>query len=310
MPWAAAGAVVGAVITGNAAGDAADTQAAAADRAAAQTAEQFETTRQNLAPFAENITGELAPQFQSGFDASNPYASLTTVPDAPAALPEFHRTWIPPVRAGKERDAEPGRWQISGGPSAEQQAAFDTATTDRNNIITRNAELTQQLNNPNAEITGSLTLQGALSGASGQLAQEQAYAQFQESPGVAFMREQGMRGIGNSISQSGRGGGSRLKAISEFNQGLALQDFNNQFNRLGSITGTGLAAQTSLAGVASDASAAQATQTNLAGAAQAQGQIAQGNAFASGLNQLGTFAGSQSQSNTGSTTTRPGDGLV
>ncbi len=84
--------------------------------------------------------------------------------------------------------------------------------------------------------------QQALSGALGPDAQRQAYEEFTESPGVAFLREQGMRGLESKAATTGRAGGTRLKAISEFNQGLALQDFQNQFARLGTVTNTQLEA--------------------------------------------------------------------
>jgi len=88
------------------------------------------------------------------------------------------------------------------------------------------------------DVSQSFELQQALSGALGPEAQALAFANFQESPGVQFLREQGLAGINrNTAALGGVGGGERLKALSAFNQGLALQDFNNQFARLGQITG-------------------------------------------------------------------------
>lgn len=140
--------------------------------------------------------------------------------------------------------------------------------------------------------------QQALSGALGPEAQQQAYQSYQESPGVAFQREQGMKGINQAMSASGGlGGGSRLKAMSEFNQNLAQQDFANQYNRLGALTGVGLSATQALGGVSQAATAGQA-QTMQAGAAgqsqamqasgaaQAQGVAGKYGAMSSGLSQL------------------------
>lgn len=134
-------------------------------------------------------------------------------------------------------------------------------------------------------------LQQDLTGASGVDAQEQAFTDFRESPGVAFQRDQGLRGLEAGLGASGVGGGSRLKAISEFNQGLALQDFQNNFNRLGAVTGVGLNAAQSLAGVASSAGAGQAQTIQNAANERASGVLGRGAAFQSGLNNLGAIAG-------------------
>ena len=141
-------------------------------------------------------------------------------------------------------------------------------------------------------------LQQAQSGALGVAAQKQAYADYQESPGVAWQRKQGMRGVEADLSRSGIGGGTRLKAMSDYNQGLAMQDFSNQFNRLGSVTGVGLSAASALTGAGTQAAAGQAQSTMAAGNARATGIQGRANAFSSGIsnvsniyamNQMGMF---------------------
>jgi hypothetical protein len=89
----------------------------------------------------------------------------------------------------------------------------------------------------------SLQLQAALAGALGQPAQQQAYSQFQESPGQQYLREQSERALlRNQAALGGLGGGNVRQELSRQAIGLAAQDFENSFNRLGSITGTGLTA--------------------------------------------------------------------
>lgn len=82
----------------------------------------------------------------------------------------------------------------------------------------------------------------ALSGALGAEAQAQAYQQYQESPDVQWQREQGMKGLENDLAMRGAGGGSRLKALSQYNQGLATQSFSDAYNRLASQGDVGRAA--------------------------------------------------------------------
>ena len=64
-------------------------------------------------------------------------------------------------------------------------------------------------------------MRAAYSGALGADAQQEAFNNYTESPGVAFMREEGMRGINqNASAMGGLGGANRLKRLSEYNQGL------------------------------------------------------------------------------------------
>jgi hypothetical protein len=129
--------------------------------------------------------------------------------------------------------------------------------------------------------------QQALSGAQGPEAQEAAYGAYRESPGVAWAREQGLRGINQQASaMGGLGGGNRYKRLSEYSQGLALQDFNNYFNRLGSVTGVGLGATQALAGVGGQAAAGQAQMQQNVGTALGQGQLGASQAYSSGLADL------------------------
>jgi len=144
---------------------------------------------------------------------------------------------------------------------------------------------------------GSYDLQLAMSGAQGPEAQARAYANFQESPNVQFLRDQGMRGIEADLAASGRGGGARLKAISEFNQGLAMQDFGNQFNRLGTLTNVGLSAANALGGVSTAAGQGQAQAALNVGAAQAGGTMGRANAFNTGIGQLAQTYGQYQNAN-------------
>lgn len=137
-------------------------------------------------------------------------------------------------------------------------------------------------------------LQAALSGALGTEAQAAAFQSFQESPGTQFLREQGLRLVNTGAAATGGlGGGERLRELTRFSQGLALQDFQNQFNRLGAVTGTGLSAAQAIGGVGTAAAVGQAQSLQAAGAASAAGTLGSSQAIASGIGTLGgIFAGS------------------
>lgn len=91
-------------------------------------------------------------------------------------------------------------------------------------------------------------LQQAQSGALGPEAQAQAFADFQASPGQDFLRSQGEQSIARNAAAAGDLGGGALKAdLQAFGTGIAEQNFNNQFNRLGELAGRGQAASSQLA---------------------------------------------------------------
>lgn len=84
-------------------------------------------------------------------------------------------------------------------------------------------------------------MNAALTGALGADAQAQAYAQFQESPGQAYLREQAERGLTrNAAAIGGLGGGAVRSALQEQAIGMAAQDFENQFNRRGTVADRGM----------------------------------------------------------------------
>lgn len=84
--------------------------------------------------------------------------------------------------------------------------------------------------------------EAALSGALGPEAQGQAFSEFQEAPGTQFLREQGLREVETRAAVTGGGVGERLRELTRFSQGLALQDLSRQVGQLGTIAGRGLAA--------------------------------------------------------------------
>lgn len=87
-----------------------------------------------------------------------------------------------------------------------------------------------------ADPAAALNQLRAFSGALGPQAQKEAFQQFEESPGVAFLRERGIRGINRQLAAGGNlGSGSRLEALTQFSQNLAKQDLQRQLGLLSGI---------------------------------------------------------------------------
>ncbi len=139
----------------------------------------------------------------------------------------------------------------------------------------------------------SLRRQQVLAGARGPGAQARAFQRFEEDPGTQFLREQGLRLIGaGAAATGGLGGGERLRELTRFSQGLALQDLSSRFGRLGTTAAGEEAviarrqqAAGTLGGLRAGLGGQQAQLALAGGAAQAAGITGQAAGFRGGLTQ-------------------------
>lgn len=119
----------------------------------------------------------------------------------------------------------------------------------------------------------------------------QGYAMLQPgydytaSPGYQFRLDEGLRGVQNSAAAKGllQSGGT-LKGIDKYAEGMAAQDFNDQFNRMMAVAGGGQQAATSGAQMGQQAGQSVADLLTQAGNAKASGYVGQANSWLNGLN--------------------------
>ena len=107
---------------------------------------------------------------------------------------------------------------------------------------------------------------------------------FRRSPDYEFARQEGLRGV--EFSRAAQGmlrSGNTLRALTEYGQGLATQNFGNYRGALENLARIG-------AGAASGTAQASMAQ----GAAQASGTVGAANAWGQGLGNLGNYAMLQS----------------
>ena len=164
-----------------------------------------------------------------------------------------------------------------------------------------------QFAGPGQQAFGS---QAALSGALGGQAQQQAFDEFQASPGQQFLQEQAEQALlRNQSAIGGLGGGNVRSELQRQAVGLAQQDLSNQFDRLGQVSGQGLQAAGQQAGLRGQqaqalASIGQASGQQLAGVAERGGVGAADLAFRTGQSLAGgrTRAGEQIAQAVGGTT--------
>lgn len=148
----------------------------------------------------------------------------------------------------------------------------------------RQFDITQQNLQPFQEAgVSALGQQQALLGLSGEDAQQAAFNQFKESPGQRFLRQRQEKALlANASAIGGLGGGNVRTALQEQAAGIAQQDFQNQFSRLGQLAGQGQAAVTNIGQFGAQTAGnianlgqagAEARASGLLGAAQAETQF-------------------------------------
>jgi len=120
--------------------------------------------------------------------------------------------------------------------------------------------------------------------------------QYQESPYAAFLQQQGQDAAQNAASRSGISGNT-LKALTQYGQGVAGQDYQQQFNNytgqqnrlysmLQNLAGSGQNAAVQQGGFGAQAASQIGANTIGAGNAQAAGQVGGTSAINNALNGL------------------------
>src|SRR5690606_34271075 len=81
-------------------------------------------------------------------------------------------------------------------------------------------------------------------------AQAKAYADYQQSPGVAFAQQEAEQALMRNASATGNTrGGNILRDLTQLAAGTYMQDFNNQYQRIGQVADRGYGAATTGAGL-------------------------------------------------------------
>lgn len=180
---------------------------------------------------------------------------------------------------------------VFGGPAAAEEAgaAGERAALAGVEELRRQFDITQEQLAPFREAgVRSLGAQEALLGLAGPEAQQQAFAQLQESPGQRFLRERQQRALlRNQAAIGGLGGGNIRTALQQQAAGFAQQDIQNQFGRLAGLTGGGGQAATNIGQFGQQTASGISGLLGQAGQARASGILGAQQARA-GMVQQGT----------------------
>ena len=111
------------------------------------------------------------------------------------------------------------------------------------------------------------------------------------SPGYQFRFNEGQRAVESGGAARGMlMSGGTLKDLTRFGQGIAADDFNQQFNRTASVAAGGQQVNTTLAGLGANMATNIGNNMMAAGNARASGYAGQAAALNNGLSNLSTLA--------------------
>jgi hypothetical protein len=271
MSWglvAVAGAtLVSGAVSANSARRAGNAAARGADAATGESARQYDQTRADLAPYRTTGTGalnQLGRLFGLPTTTTDQYEAEQDVLMGDTYLPAGATSDSPGNKRGSNilLDGQQIGHVIPGGPNGR---FVPEAGVDLSAIRAARAQ-----RNQTAQQSGTPDMSA-----------------FFQSPGYQFRRQEGTRGLERSAAASGGAfSGNALRALAEFNSGLASQEFGNYFNQLAGIAGIGQTATNQTAAYGANYANQAGRNALAAGEARASGIIGQGNAIGQGVSDL------------------------
>ena len=233
---------------------------------------QFDITQQNLQPFS-----------QAGADALNQQRILLGLGGSEVVDPNAQQrvdlqSQIDALNTTNRFGAAGTAAQAQGFRGALERMQFQSDEPRAQEQLAQQRGLQSQL-----DALGEVPQGSQLSNSE---QQQQAFDQFNESPGQKFLRDRAQKNlVRNASAIGGLGGGNVRSALVQQGVGFAQQDFENQFGRLGQIAGQGQAATTNIGQFGQQAAqgiagglqnSASARASGILGAAQQGAQFNQG----------------------------------
>lgn len=293
----AVGAIGGALISGNAAQNAANTQAQAAQNAAAEQQYQFNVSETGLAPYQNSGTGAL--NLLDQLYGIAPYSGPTVqqAMASPNGNPAYGNTgyggagYVSPTSGNPSAFAPQG-----GGPTATANPILQNATGVGGNpgaTASSSAQLNPQVGGGSFSVapSGGVPTPGSTAlpvGASGTpAAGSPNYSAFYNTPGYQFSLNQGETAIQRGAAATGGlYSTGTLASLNNYAQGAASTQYNNYVQQLLSLSGLGGSAAATGAGASTATGAGASNSITNAGNASAGGIMGAAGAFSNGLNSL------------------------
>lgn len=147
------------------------------------------------------------------------------------------------------------------------QGAFDRGSAGLSQAVSRGVSALEPFRRTGMR---GQDLMAALLGAQGADAQSTAIQEFQDSPALAWLQEQGQQAVlRNAAATGGTQGGRVLQELTRLGQGLASQQFDTRVNQLGQLGSQGLQAAGAIGSLRGQEGSALASLASQLGQAEA-----------------------------------------
>lgn len=286
MAWGAiAGAVIGGMMSSNAASDSADTISGASGAATAAQERMFNKQIELQSPFRNaGVAANNRLAFLLGLSTSDGQTNEPSYDQLRRQLSSQYMTQGRETLVPKydKRLNEHGEY-------VDQIVGFDKGYEQNVDNVRLDAEINRIMQEREANRIVSPEF--------GSLMKSFSMQDFEADPGYAFRRSEGLKGVESGAAARGSLlSGSALKAIQKYGQDLASQEYGNaygrfnadqtnKYNRLAGIVNTGQGATNQLTNAAGNLGSSTASNIMSAGNAQAAGQVGSANAWNQAIGQ-------------------------
>lgn len=296
MPWLAAAVAASSIIGGASSIMGGNAQAHAADNASNIQNSQYLQTRQDLTPYRNAGYGALG-QINAllGLGGNTQVGGPSGTGNALNAPPLVGQNYANQSSRGKTPIQDIQAALALGRPISDMswsQAGFGPGG---------------QGYYPQTQVAGGGGAPGAAAPApDAATAQHNAFMNFQTDPGYQFALDQGSQALQRSAAARGiLNSGATAKALTDYGQGMAAQQYGNYFNRLQSLAGIGQSATNATGQFGASAASGQGNALMAAGGARAS---AYGGVAQSGNQGIQNYLMSQYLGNGGGYATPSGGG--
>ena len=291
MPWSAAAAVGGALLSSNASKKSAESQSRAAQAAGLQSSTAANSANDTQRYMYDTSRSDLSPYRDTGTNALNQLNRMMGLPEVSASSGSSGAFGVNDLSP----EDQAAYWEAQKNFNTHDALAMGIGNERLRDIPNQQLWAQQSQSQMDQILANAKKKRDAQTATTASPASSTPYSFQSSDPSYKWRLDQGQQALERSSAARGMlGSGNRLAALMDYGQGAASQEYGAQYNRLASMAGIGQTATNSgiqagqnfanQTGQNSMNAAANTGNAGMAGAnAQASGQIGSANAWGTAL---------------------------
>ncbi len=291
MPWSAAAAIGGALLSSNASKKSAESQSRAAQAAGLQSSTAANSANDTQRYMYDTSRSDLSPYRDTGTNALNQLNRMMGLPEVSASSGSSGAFGVNDLSP----EDQAAYWEAQKNFNTHDALAMGIGNERLRDIPNQQLWAQQSQSQMDQILANAKKKRDAQTATTASPASSTPYSFQSSDPSYKWRLDQGQQALERSSAARGMlGSGNRLAALMDYGQGAASQEYGAQYNRLASMAGIGQTATNSgiqagqnfanQTGQNSMNAAANTGNAGMAGAnAQASGQIGSANAWGTAL---------------------------